>query len=618
MKRIIVFFKDYFKQLYETFIDIRESNNRMYTIILNKGIISSFLVLLAILFGTIGEVCRGNNFINAFFTALQLFALSLPDKEPKAINFLTGIAFLFALATISLIAVVITLKDFFEKRITKNIMNNHYSVIFGLGEINRGFLNNIQNNKEQRASTLIIEKDPSNKFIEEYRQKGFGVLIGNSYDIKYDYQNMQYAIIAFGEDRYNIDFARKIIQDYNDDKNDLKLIVHIENKDLEILFHTKFIDTNEKKINIKTFSFYEEVAKDLFNKHNIDGNTTKYMESNKEFKSIVIADGFLLEKIIYQIALISHLPNENIHTVIIVDKKADQLLIKVKKALYYKEQNFPTLKLEAINLDKNNLEFYESDIWQVNTTDSNLVNIIIGYDDEKRNLDMVVELYNRIYLKQAIDKLNMPKILFGIFNELLLSSLIDENKDEFNNFYTFGNICHTLNYAELIDEESNKIAQLINHGYGDEYDSSKLGQDDEKVKKKWFENSKFSDKLSNLAQAKHLDIKLKSMGLRKVKSKKKYLNEKDLLKINQQVILDKFIEERKLLDIGEETLKLYSKELEKFWCYLEIQEMIETNNFSRLENKDIPWWCIKYSSDETKNRCNEILEKLQMKILIEI
>ena len=77
-----------------------------------------------------------------------------------------------------------------------------------------------------------------------------------------------------------------------------------------------------------------------------------YIESNKELKSIVIGNGILIEKIIYQMALISHLPNENIHTITIIDKEADKLLLKIKKVLYYKEENFPTLKLESINLDK--------------------------------------------------------------------------------------------------------------------------------------------------------------------------------------------------------------------------------------------------------------------------
>ena len=39
-------------------------------------------------------------------------------------------------------------------------MNDNYNIIFGLSEINRNYLNNIQNNKIKRISTLIIEKDP--------------------------------------------------------------------------------------------------------------------------------------------------------------------------------------------------------------------------------------------------------------------------------------------------------------------------------------------------------------------------------------------------------------------------------------------------------------------------
>ncbi|MFP4487128.1 MAG: RyR domain-containing protein, partial [Campylobacterales bacterium] len=55
----------------------------------------------------------------------------------------------------------------------------------------------------------------------------------------------------------------------------------------------------------------------------------------------------------------------------------------------------------------------------------------------------------------------------------------------------------------------------------------------DKVNKKWFNTAKHSDKLSNISQAKHIDIKLKALGFEKKKSD--IADKKTLLVKNQEL-----------------------------------------------------------------------------------
>ena len=581
IKKIQLIINDFYKHLKEeVYFDLKKSNNKIHTIIKHKNIISGVFAISTMIFGTVGYLIEGQHLFQSILDSIMMFGLNFPkDFGSNIFLFIAGIS---ASITIFLLAVVFFIKDFFEKKLVKDMFKKEHTAIFGLGEINRSFLNSIKDNN-QIASIVIIESDSSNMYLEDYRQRGFGVYIGDVFNPKnlelLNFNMMKNAIIALGEDRHNIEFSKIILDDYKEN-TELKLVVHIQNKDLEILFHSKFIKKNDNQIHIKTFSFYEEVAKDLFSKHFVDGDTTKYIYNGDEFNTIVLGDGQLIEKILYQIALISHLPKENKHTVYIVDKEADKLLTKIKKALYYKKEknSFTSLEIQAINLDQVSLEFYSDNIWHI----ENLVNVIVAFDEEKKNLDVAVELYNRTYLQKSIDNNDMPKILFGMYDELLLSGMININKDEFNNFCTYGNVNDILSYNELIDEETDQIAKLINSGYGDEYDNKKLNQDINTLNNKWYNTAKFSDKLSSLAQAKHIDMKLKSMGLKRIKHETNNCDKKILLKSNQKLIFEKIQKDRKEVGLDENSLITYSKELEKFWSNQEYKICYFPEKFDTL------------------------------------
>ena len=352
---------------------------------------------------------------------------------------------------------------------------------------------------------------------------------------------------------------------------------------------------NNFKIDVKTFSFFNEAAEELFDNHPVDGESNKYINSMEGFNTILIGNGELVKSVIYQMALISHLPNENKHTVYIVDKNAEELLIEIKKFLYYetddlgKPKNIKNFLIEAIEIDRNSLEYFSNSIWN----QKDLVNVIIAYDNEAENLDLAIELLNRTYLSKinaANREESMPKIIFAVFDQKLISETITNNDDKaFKHLYTFGNSENVLSYNNLFEEEKYLAARLIHYGYSGKNDSDKTSDDDVKkseaeshpgvlgelnkrirsvfykpvtnedpIKEKWFNSAEHSDKLSSIAQAKHIDVKLKAMGF-----KKEYVLE-DVKNWNRKLSVNWNKE------LSEKTAK--EKEIDKIWKVLNKQK----------------------------------------------
>lgn len=511
----------------EVYRKIRKYVN-IYMILKNKNKISAGFAVLTVVLATTGfymKCWKGElsllNVFASFLNSLKLFVLDFP-KDNDDLNVLIILGIIFALITISFTVIVHLVKNSINKYRIESIFRKDHIAIFGLGEATTSFLNSYAGEK-QKKDIAIIESDPNNNKLEELRKKGVGVFVGDSLSDKtldlLNFKTMKYAIIAMGNDRINIELAEKIIHKYVEKKieTEIKLIIHIQNRDLDTLFHQKFMydglkkdEAKNAKIDVKTFSFFNEAAEGLFEEHRIDGDSDTYIKSNKKFKSILIGNGEFVKSVIYQMALNSHLPNENEHIVYIVDRYADNQLVKIKKYLYYREET-STFKIVAVNIDKNSLEYFEHHIWH----EEDVVNVIIAYDVEDKNFNLAIDLFNRTYLSKVMDKQYIPKILFAIYDQSLLNDIIIDNEDVFKHFYTFGNSEKALSYNNLVEEENDFIARLINSDYGNVYNPVGLLYEKEKTKAEWHDSARYSDKLSNIAQAKHIDMKLKAMGLKR-------------------------------------------------------------------------------------------------------
>lgn len=541
----------------------------------NSISIKIYLSLLTIIFGTIGFLGEGEGLFLSLLKSLKMFTLDFPFEK------LSTNIFLFISAILSTLTVFSTVlfaffKDIINKRISKNILNKNHTIIFGLGTINRTYLDSLI----KASDVVIIESDTNNNYIEDYRARGFGFIIGDilsqeQFDVL-NYNTMDKAIIALGNDRTNIELAVKIIENLKDRKveTDTRLIIHIGNPELKALFHKNFINPQNSesiKVDIKTFSFYEECSKNLFDNHL--PITKNIIEKSDSYSSIVHGTGELSLSIIKDLLLLSNLPNKNQHKIYLLNRDSSSFFEKVQLITNYSKEKFPFVEFVVLDVDPNTIEFYNQKVFKEN----NLLNIYICNEKEENNLNIAVQLHERVFLKTLKLK---ARVYFAMFNEYSLSKKINTNKDIFKSFYTFGNNSEIFSAEKLNDEEGYLISKLIHNGYGDKFNRELKNININDLNHKWFKSSSYSDKLSNIAQAKHLDIKLLSLGLKKVKNENK--TKSYLLKDNQKIFDSILIPLMREVGIDYSFIHKYSLELDKFWSGKPFSVMYMPKEFKNL------------------------------------
>lgn len=472
-----------------------------------------------------------------------------------------------SIVSASLIAVLLYFKDAVNMQIVKRISESEHTTVFGLGEFSIALLNSEVLNKSN--SYIIFEKNVQNDKVEYFRKAGMGVVKGDAFDREHlerlNFQTMSYAIIALGNDRLNMELASIIIDYYKDKKIDtpIKLAVHIINQDLNALFHQEFVSTEDAKkypIDIHTFSFYEEAAESFFEQNFVDGESNEIINSSEEYHIVVAGNGELALNIIFQAAKIAHLPNENRLIVHIVDKEAQKLKKQLVKRYTGIEE---AISIETLDIDDETIEYFKDELWFI----KNLTHVIVCYDDEERNLKIFIDLFNKTYLQSAADNALKTRINFAIFNDYNMSNKIDKNHELFKHCFSFADVKTICTRENLLDEKNDLISKLVHQNYAEKYAPNELydlqnGVDIEKILHKWYHQSKLSDKLSSMAQAKHIPMKLKALGLKSIKSDKA---PKELLENNRRLLDAALKDDRDALRLDDAFLQDYSKELPKLW-----------------------------------------------------
>ncbi|MGI2174565.1 NAD-binding protein [Shewanella ulleungensis] len=497
------------------------------------------------------------------------FVLDFPFS--KGITASVGSALEFAsIVSASVIAVLIYFKDAVNQQIVKGILKKEHVTVFGLGEFNSALLNNEMAANNSRY--VIFEKNKQNDKLDLFRQFGMGVVEGDVFNDKkleiLNFDTMQSGVISLGNDRLNVELATLIIEQYKTEKRatPLKLVVHIINQDLNALFHQNFINPNNAEnetlqLDIQTFSFYEEAAEDFFENNFVDGEGRQIIDSDDDYHIVVAGNGELALNIIYLTAKLAHLPNENRLTIHLVDEQATAFKDKVIK-------RYPgilnVLALEAVNCDCQTLSYFENEaLW----FKDNLTHVIVCYDDEGRNLSVAADLFNKTYLGKAVDNTLTTRISFASFNNYNMSRIIDGDKGSFKQFFTFADVKNICTRENVLDEQHELIAKLVNRQYAEDYQPNAQYNLREPstlkaINDKWYSTSKLSDKLSNKAQSLHIDMKLKALKLKKVKSDK---TASDLLTLNLDLFEGALKTDRELLGLTNEFIQAYSLELPKLW-----------------------------------------------------
>jgi len=488
------------------------------------------------------------NGFEVFNKSISIFAF---DWIEETNAFLIAAQF-FAIVSVFLGVAVLFLKDLTNDWLIYSIQKDPFTLVVGLGEQNRAFLNSLDRN----SSVIIIEKDKNNPYIELFRQRDFGVIVAKAEEVieKLSLSNLKNAVISTSNSSLNISIASMLADRMEDDKR-RKLFVRIENRDLGVLFKRNVIK-KKRGADIVVYSIYENMAKALFNKHSVLGNMIEIADRKEEFCIAVVGDSSLSSEIVYHLSVLSSLPNQNPLTLYLVGERAFRFYEKIKK-LFWNIEKIDYLKIEPIEIDSDSFRFYEHEVWRK----KNLTNIIIATDDGEKNLDIAINLQDTVFLRDITKGDFKTKVLFAVDFDRGLAKQIDRDKELFANFFTFGSIEEASSRENLVDEELDLIAKSIHYLYKEiKYDPDFLVTDENmaEVERRWYDIETFSDKLSNKMQALHIDTKLSVLRLRKVKSDK---DKRELLRINKEIFFKRLGKRY----ISDEELREYSKKLARFY-----------------------------------------------------
>ena len=497
------------------------------------------MAVLSVAFGLYGfYTSETTNGIDVVTHTIGLFFFAWTNDS----NTFVDIAQFLAMLTTMLGVSLLFFRDLINKLLIKYIQRNSYNLVVGIDEQTIALLDN-------KERYIIIEKEHNSPAIEQFKNSHLGILIGDPIQqirgIHLDH--MRHAIISTGNDRENIAISRYIIEQTPNSKEQT-IHTQIVNRDLNALFRRN--DTEFGTRDIVTYSLYENMAKLLFKEHTILGNMRDIIESDESYSMILVGNSPLAMEIIYHIAILSHLPNQNHLKLYCIDRDAKRFCSRVE-VLFSNISQIPHIDIIPIELDYEGIEFYRDALWSA----PNLSNIYIATDDEEKNLDIAINLQDTTYVKAIAKDTFKTKVLFAIYHNLGLSESIDANQTAFANFYTFGSIADASTEEIVIDDALDYLAQLIHY----DYDGNKIS-DDDAMHQTWLALDPHK-RDSNKAQALHIDTKLLSLGLKRVKSDKSV---DDLQRENSMLFFEKLCDDSKFeIDLDNYTIDEFPKDFDK-------------------------------------------------------
>jgi len=522
-----------------------------YFIIKYQGYIIGVLAVVAFFFGFLGFLSLPDkhfSILHSIVLTLGLFVFEWIDYQNSP---LLDLATIFAIGATSFGLFLIFFSKYFNNLHIKRIQKKPYELLIGLSEQNIALLEKSYSGEP----TIIIEKNREHTHLEYFKERGFGVkaLDANKAIWLLDVTNVSRIVISTSNDRKNIALGKQLLNfiKENQDKKKIKeetkrnIYLSIGNRDLSVLFKQNVISNGDNRnTNVFAFSLYENMAKKLFLEHNILGYQRDIIKGSDKFSMIVVGDSDLALEIVYHLAFLSTLPNENPLVLHLVDANADKFKCKIKKT-FPKIDDIPHLTIEATNIDNETLAFYTDKLWQCD----NLTNIFIATKNEEKNLEIAINLQDTTYIKEIGYKRFNTKVLFALYHNLGLGEEINSNRDTFANFYTFGNIEETSTREILFDEDLDYIAKLIHLNYRglEVIDKNEMYDN-------WIGTSPHK-RDANKTQALHIDIKLLAFALQKKKTTKRL---EDCLRDNRKIF------ERKLENSDEIKRELESYNIEYF------------------------------------------------------
>jgi len=212
----------------------------------------------------------------------------------------------------------------------------------------------------------------------------------------------------------------------------------------------------------------------------------------------------------------------------------------------------PHITLEYRTLDYKTRRYYDDPLWH-----TPLTHVILTHDDSRANIDIAAELIDSAYRDRSSDEELSPLIHIAIHENRMIADEIDANADLCARCDPFACTQDMASKRWVLDEEHYRIGKQIHAGYRERYLPYTTMADQESIEAKWLKVSTLNDRPSNIAQAYHLPLKLKALGLT---SRPSSLNpDNELIRHNRAMLNAVIGEELKSLGLDDASLTAKTK-----------------------------------------------------------
>jgi len=528
--------------LYQLFIILDRYKAIIIIIMFSATLVSGFLIYVDIKHSIISAL---SNTVNLYIDGIS---------EPKPSPYLE-IASILGKLTLFVSVFIVSIKSWLASLARWiSVREGDHILVIGLDSRSRFFVDS--EIKKGNKNIVVVENDEYNPYIEIYRARAISV-IQKEIESVIDHigiDSARYIFVSTGDSEENISTALKIM-DKAEKNLSKKLIVHIEDRTLRSLYNDESLLGNNQ-LDVRPFSYHKESARMLFQEHSIDGEGMDIIDSDRAFEIAVVGDSNLAIEVIVEAIKMSHLPNENRLIINCIDRDIKAFEERIKYEIPYIEE-VKHIKLNYISLDYRSIDFYKHVLW----TEDALKHIVLCYDQSITNINVSTKL-KRVTYNGVIDN-TIRKIHIATYDHIEISREIKKYSKENDDMFIFAAanlVCATDN---LIDTDMEQLAKMIEYSYNSTlYDRSSLLKSKKRWEGVWEQGVTINDKRSSIAQAKHINMKLKFLGLKRIKSDKSI---EELVRQNREKFDTVLQKDREYMGLGEDQIRLLSEELERMY-----------------------------------------------------
>lgn len=460
-----------------------KSNENFHKHWLILTIISS---ILGLIFGIIGfSQIPTISYLNSIYFTSRLFLLNfdipIDSKYPLILEW--GRWFAFFTFFSSIIQGGIKLFNNQIRNILLMFQKNHY-IIVGINEYSISLTIDLL---KQNKKVIIIDGESDERDLFKIVNLGGRVVIGDVSSErllkKIKIHKASNVIIFSMNDTFNLNYCLNVKAYFGklDFEQTIKISIHLHEKELDS-FMELFNEEMSDFLELRIFNVFEIGAQLLLKQYPI------HKENDySNIKILIIELNEMGQSILSQIGQIS---NFGIGKKVDVTIMSTDLDAQIASLLLRFPEIEKICKLKYFHINQNLPQLLE----KVKKENFCFTDVYICYPEEQKAL--ITSQHIRTYFT--------PDTSFYIYNSsnLELTKWIDQKKGPLKNIYCFGDSSKIGSKEIIIEERLESLAKHIHNNYLLRSKKSTL----------WTQLSVF-EKLSNLSQANHIDIKLHMLGL---------------------------------------------------------------------------------------------------------